>query len=111
MFLPFVAPNMEVTNQEEAEQKTPPEVFGFFKHLPEERLQALRESGWRQIMDSLGHNRRSSTLAELFDEIIRSAISNRMNSTEAGNLVKTIIDEQVLQSTQRTQRKRYHRCS
>ena len=94
----FVASSKEAANQEEAEQKTLPEVLGFFKHLPDEKIHSLRESGWGEIVDSLGHDRLSSTLAELFDEIIRSVISNRMSSTEAGNLVKTIIDEQVIRN-------------
>ena len=49
-------------------------------------------------MDSLGHHRLSVTLAELFDEIIRSVISNRMTSLEAGHLVKDIIDEHTMQN-------------
>lgn len=76
------------------DQEAVPLASTYFEHLTDERLRQLKESGRESLLGIIEGDDIVSTLAELFDEIIRSVTIARVDPTEAGLLVKDIIAQQ-----------------
>ena len=77
-----------------AHEEAVPFALTFFDHLTDERMQQWKDSGRDSVLDVTESDHGRSLLAEIFDEIIRSVTSTRVDPTEAGLLVKEIITQQ-----------------
>ena len=93
------APKQPVPNDgiprsaETAEEEPVPFTATYYSHMTEDRIQQWKEHGREEILLLVKGGDEPSSLAEWFDEIIRSVTSSRVDPHEAGLLVKDIIGQ------------------